>query len=259
MRLSLFRLRYYLGLRDAFNVFWHGYTTNFKRLKLNAYKHPVYLRGPQDYDGFDFILVAKDYKFRLPHVPQTILDGGGNIGLAAIYFANRFPEAAIVSVEPDGGNFEWLQKNTSSYPKIKLLHGGLWGYPAWLKTIDKGLGTTSIEVEEVAEGTPEAVRAYSISEIMKMEGWQTIDLIKLDIEGAEKHLAENGADEWLPRTKFIAIEFHDRRRKDSSKAFFNALAQHNFSMEPLRECLLFYNEDLIQMFAPYAKTTTAPA
>ncbi len=73
MRLSLFRLRYYLGLRDAINVFWHGYTTNFRRLKLNAYKHPVYLRGPQDYDGFDFILVAKDYKFRLPHVPQTIL------------------------------------------------------------------------------------------------------------------------------------------------------------------------------------------
>jgi FkbM family methyltransferase len=252
MRTSFFRLRYHLGWKNALRVMWKAERDQFTTLKIDQYKHPIHFRSyKDDYDGFDFILVAQDYKFRLPHQPLTILDAGGNIGLAAVYFANRYPQAEIVSIEPSDYNYPYLQKNTQAYQQITALKGGLWGYPAHLQLVDKGRGHTSFEVAEVPAATPGAMKAYSIPEIMALKNWATIDLLKLDIEGSEKHVIENNPEEWLPRTKFIAVELHDRRIRDTSKAFFKVMSKYNFSMEPLRECLLFYNEDLVQMFEPY--------
>ncbi|MCU0333865.1 MAG: FkbM family methyltransferase [Chitinophagaceae bacterium] len=252
MRTSFFRLRYHLGWQDALRVMWKAETDRFTKLQLSRYQHPLYFRSyKEDYDGFDFILVAEDYKFRLPFEPRTIIDAGANIGLAAVYFANRFPAAQIVSIEPSDFNYPWLLKNTEHYPNVHALQGGLWGYPAHLQLVDHGRGHTSFEVKEVPPDTPGSLQAYSIPQLMQMQGWDSIDLLKLDIEGAEKHVISHGADEWLPRTKFIAVELHDRRTRHTSKAFFEAINRHNFSMEPLRECLLFYNEDLIHMFDPY--------
>lgn len=252
MRTSFFRLRYHLGFLDALRVMWKAETEQFTRLKLKSYKHPLHFRGyKEDYDGFDFILVAKDYKFRIPFKPKTILDGGGNIGLASVFFANMFPEAEIISIEPSDYNYPWLQKNTELYENVTTYQGGLWGKSSWLQLVDNGKGHTSFEVREIPTQEPGAIKGFTIPELMKKHGWDTIDILKLDIEGSEKNVIMTDADAWLPKTKFIAVEFHDRRTKDSSKEFFKVLDKYNFSMEPLRECLLFYNEDLINMFAPY--------
>jgi FkbM family methyltransferase len=39
----------------------------------------------------------------LPPEASTIVDLGANIGLAALYFGTRYPQAKILSVEPDPG------------------------------------------------------------------------------------------------------------------------------------------------------------
>jgi FkbM family methyltransferase len=252
MRTSFFRLRYHLGWKDALRVMWKAERNRFEKLKVDACKHPLYFRSfKEDYDGFDFIMVAKDYNFRLPFTPKTILDAGGNIGLASVWFANKFPDAKIISIEPSGYNYPWLVKNTKEYKNVTTYQGGLWGKPALLELVDKGRGHTSFEVKEVTEPGENTLRAYSIPELMEMHGWDQIDILKLDIEGSEKNVIMTEPEKWLPKTKFIAVEFHDRRMKDSSKEFFKVITNYNFSMEPLRECLLFYNEDLVQMFAPY--------
>ncbi len=252
MRTSFFRLRYQLGISDAIQIIWKAETNKFNKLHLKSYKHPIYFRSfKEDFDVFDFILISKDYNFRLTFTPKTIIDGGANIGMAAVWFANKFPDAEIISVEPADCNFPLLQKNTELYKKVTAYKGGLWGNPGWLELVDKGNGHTSFEVRESVENQKNTIRAYTITELMHLHNWETIDVLKLDIEGSEKHVIMHGADEWLPKTKFIVVEFHDRRMKDSSKEFFRVLDKYNFSMEPLKECLLFYNEDLINMFAPY--------
>ena len=40
-----------------------------------------------------------------------VVDAGANIGAASLYFAHRWPDALIVSVEPDASNYELLCKN----------------------------------------------------------------------------------------------------------------------------------------------------
>jgi hypothetical protein len=37
--------------------------------------------------------------------PRYILDAGGNIGLAAIFFAVNYPDAQILTIEPDKDNY----------------------------------------------------------------------------------------------------------------------------------------------------------
>src|SRR5437588_7740528 len=46
--------------------------------------------------------------------PQTIVDLGANIGLASLYFAERFRSARIIAVEPFAPNVELLRQNLSA-------------------------------------------------------------------------------------------------------------------------------------------------
>ena len=60
-----------------------------------------------------------------------------------------------------------------------------------------------------------------------------------------KEVFEKDTDYWLPKTKAIFVETHDRMRKGSSKAVFNAISQYNFSFSTSDENLVFINEDLL--------------
>ena len=44
-------------------------------------------------------------------IHQLYIDAGANIGLTSIYFANKFPNAKIVALEPEIDNYIILQKN----------------------------------------------------------------------------------------------------------------------------------------------------
>jgi len=50
--------------------------------------------------------------------PKYILDAGGNIGLAAIFFAATYPNAQIITVEPDKDNYFILSENIRRYKNI---------------------------------------------------------------------------------------------------------------------------------------------
>jgi hypothetical protein len=80
---------------------------------------------------------------------------------------------------------------------------------------------------------------------MKEQQAAILDIVKLDIEGAEKAVFESNYEDWLPKTRLLIIELHDRMQPGSSKALFNALTRYNFSCETKWENLLLYNNDLL--------------
>ena len=161
--------------------------------------------------------------------------GGGNVGLAALYFANAYPDAKIVSVEPESNNYNMLVDNTRAYDNIYPIQSGLWNKSTYLKVKNIGLGDWGFVVEECDKEDAETFRALSIADIMTQYQADEIDILKLDIEGAEKEVFTSNYDRWLPKTKILIVELHDRMKAGCSSAFIKAIAQYNFTIHPLGE------------------------
>jgi methylase of polypeptide subunit release factors len=72
--------------------------------------------GTKDLSVLKQVFVERQYDFPLPKAPISIADAGTNSGLLAVYFANRYPGASVIAIEPEDSNFKLLKRNASPYP-----------------------------------------------------------------------------------------------------------------------------------------------
>lgn len=204
-----------------------------------------YLRNNKTDPGiFGQVFIDTQYEYPYNFVPKNIIDAGANVGLASLYFANKFPEANIVGIEPDQQNFELAVQNTKKCANVKMLHKGLWHKKAFLEIVDSTVTNDAFMVKEVEVPGPASIDAIDIYSVMQQEGWTGIDVLKIDIEGSEKDVFGSNFENWLPLTKVIFVEVHDDMKKGSSKAVFKAISQYNFSFAMKHENLVFINQDL---------------
>jgi FkbM family methyltransferase len=230
---KLFRLIYRFGVKQGISLYLCELESNkISKIKLRFLKHPFYLRNNStDISIFREIFLDLDYDFKLKFKPEFIIDCGANIGLTSIFFTNKYPDATIIAIEPDKLNFEMLLKNTGYYSNIKCINAGVWNKESYLKVEDKfGSGAACLITSEVTVDYSDKIKAYSISNILQKYEKTEIDILKIDIEGSEKELFKSGYEEWLPNSKTIMIELHDYYQKGSSKTFFTALNNYNFSI-----------------------------
>ena len=235
-------LKKHLSFREAISIYLKIKKGNYDSFRLKKLQHPFSMRkNPYDYATFEEVLLREDYNIDFGFEPQTIIDGGANIGLTSVFFANKFPNANIVAVEPEKENFQMLQKNTNSYSNISLLNAGIWDHNTFLSVVDEGKGNNAFTVKEVPVNTENAIKALSVYEIMKQQDWSTIDILKLDIEGTEKNIFEKNYESWLPFVRVLIVELHDRMIEGSSEAVFNTISKYNFTKEIKGENHIFFN------------------
>jgi FkbM family methyltransferase len=134
----------------------------------------------------------------------VIVDAGANIGLSAIWFGQRFPEARIFAIEPDPENLAILTENIRTNSRITPLQGAVWDRPAQLIISNPKAGAGAFRVVE-GEGP---LRAYSVREIVGMQERGALFIVKIDIEGGEAALFRSNI-EWVAEPALIAIELHD--------------------------------------------------
>jgi FkbM family methyltransferase len=199
----------------------------------------VFLRlGSSDISVFNGIFRWQEYRWDLAQQPRTIVDGGAYIGLSAIYFTLRYPGVRVIAVEASERNFELLVRNTSAFPNIEAVHAALWPQPGSLVLTDPGTGLWGLQVRQPTASSSsdldsagkraDSVRAVTIEDIIREYDLANIDLLKLDIEGAEKEVfSAPGA--WLPHVDAICIELHDWFRPGCARTFFAAVP--DFSVE----------------------------
>ena len=243
-RLSLYTNK--LGFSDGFRLYKYVKAGKADTsVKLSFLQHPVYLRNIYaDRTMFEQIFLNKEYNVPVNFSPATIIDLGANVGYASIYFANRFPDAKIFAVEPEENNYQVAVKNTAPYKNITLVKGAVWHKPERINVVDNGFGEAGFMIQS-GEGA-NTVRAYTIKEIMDLMGIQQVDILKIDIEGAEKEIFETGFEDWVPHTKMMIAETHDRYKKGTSKAVFNTIGKYDFSLELSGENLILYNNELVK-------------
>lgn len=219
-----------------------------RAIKMPNILHPIALRPrTSDLPTFDQVFLGLEYNINFTFKIERIIDAGGNIGLAAIYFANKYPNAKIISIEPEKDNFKMCVKNTKNYNNVNPVQKALSninGEELYIK--DSGLGSWAFTTVSKREGIPESnkVLTINIDEILNQSNWDIVDIVKIDIEGAEKELFDSNFERWIPRTKCIIIELHDRMKKGCSKSFFKAISKYNFSCELRGENLILINLEL---------------
>jgi FkbM family methyltransferase len=240
-------LRSYLGMSDAIKVFARLKLIKKGKLKIKSIKYPFKIRIGSVYDNatFNEVIVKREYSLDLPFSPKTIIDGGANIGLTSLFFINKYPEAQIIAIEPASDNYDILEENTLPYQNIKPMKSAIWSSKADLRVADNGRGPDSYTVCEVSQKDGNTFTGLGIKDIMEEQKWEQIDIVKLDIEGSEKQVFSKDYEYWLPRTKVLIVETHDRFVRGSSKALFNAISRYNFSCMPKGFNMVFFNEDIV--------------
>ena len=185
-------------------------------------RYPVFLRlSTSDVCSYRDVLICQDKRYDpgIPDFsPQTIIDVGAHIGMASLLFAYRYPKTRIIAVEPEPANFTALVRNVSPYKNIVPVQAALWKEDG-----EVGLGKSTAHPKgafAIAEEGERRVRAITMGTLMKETGVNTIDFLKVDIEGAEKEVFQNCA--WLKNVRVMAIELHDRVRPDCRSAVESA-------------------------------------
>lgn len=209
------------------------------RATVPGTKTKVLLRlGSSDISVFNGIFHWQEYGWDLERQPRTVVDGGAYIGLSAIYFTMRYPGVRVIAVEASESNYNLLVRNTSAFPNIEPVHAALWPQPGSLVLTDPGTGLWGLQVRDAsaAEETQmdksyDSVRAITIPDIVRDCKLDKIDLLKIDIEGAEKELFGAPAP-WLDQVDAICIELHDWFKAGCSRTFFTAVG--DFSVEAWR-------------------------
>ncbi len=180
--------------------------------------------GSSDVDVYKAVFLEQKYQNpEIIHDVGTVFDLGANIGLTTVYFAQKYPKARIIAVEPDIANFRLLQRNTMTYSNVVAVNSAVWPDDTMvrLRRTDpsgQALGEWGYQTEAVAPGELADVTATSMSTLMKRYDVQTIDLLKMDIEGAELDVFGADTDGWLSLTRYIVIETHERFRAGADQA-----------------------------------------
>ncbi len=171
------------------------------------------------------VFVDADYDFESRTAPKTIIDAGAHIGLASVLFANRWPDARIIAIEPEPANFALLKKNTARYERILPLQAALWHENGMVRIVDPGLGsagfrTKSVEAN-VENGASHRIPGVTVDKVMEAYGLERVDLLKMDIEGAEKEVLD-ASSKWISSVELLIVELHDRYRPGCQESFYRA-------------------------------------
>jgi FkbM family methyltransferase len=234
MKRLIFKLKHYysaLGFRGviAFCLAKLQRRKPLYRTSVVGIRTPVWVRlGTTDASVLKQVLLERHYEFPLNIPVRTIIDAGANIGLSAVYFANRFPHAKIIAVEPDAANFELLTLNISGYTNIRAIKAAIWSEHSTVALSDPGEGSHGIRTQPMSANSVHLVDSLTIDDLIRMEGWDCVDLLKVDIEGAEK-VVFSKPNEWISRVNSVMIEFHERISPGCEAAVLDAC--HEFAKQ----------------------------
>jgi FkbM family methyltransferase len=205
-------------------------------VSIPGIKHSVCVRlRTSDVSVLRQVFVLAEYDCEFSKSPRLIIDAGANIGLTSVFYANKYPEARIIAIEPEQSNFQLLRQNAAPYPKITPIQAALWNNDMELDLFDPGLGhygfqTNAKPEAKLAIGCCSKVRGITMDKLIKEYALDFIDILKMDIEGSESEVFQNSAS-WIEKIGVVVIELHDRIRAGCSESFHGASKSFRLVME----------------------------
>lgn len=146
---------------------------------------------------------------------ETIVDIGANIGAASLWFLRQAPDCRVFSIEPDALVSQILDTNCSmndSKGRMKLVRAAIGGDSGVGRLIQGDSSTTNrivLEFDTAGRNVEQQVPVYSLRDLFSYLNLESVDLIKLDCEGAEFATISRSSAADLQRVGVIIGEFHN--------------------------------------------------
>ena len=232
------------GMKIARTLFPKNPSKETVSFEVQGYKHPVYVRLATS-DVSSFLENFLHFQFKVPPLPDAklIIDAGANAGYASIFFLNNYPTATVIAVEPESSNFEALNKNCSPYPNFRSIQSAIWKSNTNLKIVDTAVGKTAFRVIETEQSEPGSFKGTTIEKILADSGFSKIDILKMDIEGAEKEVFKENYKNWINKVQVLIIELHDRNVPGCALSFYHAMENENFLQYAHEKNLVYVRKD----------------
>lgn len=162
---------------------------------------------------FTELFIYNIYYFKTDKKTPRIVDCGGNIGMAVLYFKYLYPNAVVDCFEPDRGTFELLKKNieANNLKDVKLINeavsGEVWELEFYsLGDMEGGPGNSL----EKSQAKFENLNTYKVPvTTLTAQGYEHLDFLKIDIEGSEgKVFVDIENNNLLSKIDRISLEYH---------------------------------------------------
>jgi FkbM family methyltransferase len=185
------------------------------------------------------VFLFGDYYFKAKNDAPLIIDCGANIGVTTLFLKRLYPNARVIAFEPSPVAVAALRKNISdnNIQNVTIVEAAVSneeGTISFWEQPSKTGGSTA--VRDVFESKSEATKFEEVSvraTRLSPHITEDIDLLKMDIEGAEglviNELSMSGT---LKRVKNIIMEFHenpDNRTNDLS-TMITTLKENGFKI-----------------------------
>lgn len=137
---------------------------------------------------------------------KVIIDLGANIGLVSMHLSPYADK--IISVEPTPSHFSILEHFTEDIPNIYRLQGAISDKRETTQFYILSDSTENSLVNEKG-GIEIQVETYTLKDVIDLYNLDSVDFVKIDIEGSEiKFLSKENIETLNNYVKKFFIEFH---------------------------------------------------
>ena len=182
------------------------------------------------------IFNKKVYDIDLGKTTPVIFDVGAHIGLATIFFNQKYPLARITAFEPNPNIFPLLEENTyyNNIQNVTLHNIALGKTPSkrtlFIDSTNGGFSTASFS-KDAWDGSQKSIGIEVITEPLSKYIVTPIDLLKMDVEGTEQEIIEELDESGkIKNIRNIIIEFHPTE-KQNIEIIKDILKRNNFVIE----------------------------
>ena len=191
-RAKIFSVTAFFGLRRILRR--HGTRLISIRVQIDGTPRAIVVSDYGELEVMRDIFLDEDYSVEGLPVPKTILDVGANIGLAALYFRACYPDAQIIAVEPDPTTFFKLTRNVGGDGRVLLVNAAASDHDGEVVLFQPAAYSIASSVKRSEGAASEVrVRATTLDALCDEMRLSRIDMLKLDVEGAEVEALEGFA------------------------------------------------------------------
>ena len=163
-------------------------------------------------------VIRREYgKIQPSDDPIWMIDAGAYIGDTAAFFLSRYPGLNIIALEQWEEPYNMAIENLKPYgERVILLKKALWGSETTMR-----VGGDSTDASSRDYGFE--VNCTTIPALMRQYSIDRLDILKIDIEGAELNVFASEAERWLHLVDLIIIEI----REDSTLRIISDILRNN--------------------------------